>query len=58
MTAKGKELEERMDLFERDKRIKEARERLGTNPDLTPEKLARLYQITVAELMGEMTDDR
>lgn len=37
VTAKGNELDERRDLFERDKRIIEARERLGTISDMTPD---------------------
>jgi len=53
VTAKVNELEARMDIHERRKRIVEARQRLGAIPGMTPEKLSSLYGITVAELMGE-----
>lgn len=53
VTAKGNELESRKDIHERRKRIVEARQRLGTIPGMTPAKLARLYNITIAELTGE-----
>ena len=57
VTAKGNQLEARMEIHERRKRVTEARQRLGTSPDMTREKLARLYNITIAELMGEETPD-
>jgi len=53
VTAKGNELEARMDVHERCERTMQARRSLGTIPGMTPEKLARLYNITIAELMGE-----
>ena len=53
VTAKGNELEARMGVHERCERIMQARRSLGTIPDMTPEKLAHLYNITIAELMGE-----
>ena len=53
VTAKGNELEARMDVHERHERIKEAKQRLGTIPGMTAEKLARLYSVTVDELMAE-----
>ena len=56
VTAKGNELEARMDIHERRKRIMEARQRLGIIPGMTTEKLARLYNITVAELIGATPD--
>lgn len=49
------ELAARIEAANRKERIREARERLGTIPDLTPEKMAKLYDITLAELIPEVT---
>ncbi len=57
VTAKGNRLEARMESRERRERITQARQRLGAIPDMTREKLARLYNITIAELMGETPDN-
>ncbi len=53
VTAKGNQLEARMEIHERRERITQARQRLGAIPDMTHEKLARLYNITIAELIGD-----
>jgi hypothetical protein len=49
----GRNFEAWMEFHERRKRVREARQRLGTAPDLTPERLARFHDITVMELMAD-----
>lgn len=46
----AQELETRIEAARRKERIREARQRLGSVPNLTPEQLAHLYNITLAEL--------
>ena len=41
------------DFHERRKRVREARQCLGTVPDMTPERLARFYDITEMELTAD-----
>ena len=47
------ELGTRIERENRKERIREARQRLGTIPDFTPEQLARAYNITLAELVPD-----
>ena len=54
MLPKARKFEAWMEAYDRRKRIWEARHKLGTVPGLTPEGLAMLYDITVAELVAEM----
>jgi hypothetical protein len=49
----GHELEACIECAKRKDCIRETRHRLGAIPDLTPEQLARLYGITLAELIPE-----
>ncbi len=46
--------EERIAAANRKERIRETRGRLGTIPELTPEKIATLYGITLAGLVEEV----
>lgn len=50
---KARKFEEWIEFHDRPRRIREARHMLATVPGLTPEGQARLYNITVAELMAE-----
>jgi hypothetical protein len=53
LTETGRNFEAWMDAYDRRRRVAEARHRLATVRGLTPEGIARLYDITVADLAVE-----
>jgi hypothetical protein len=53
LLPKAEKFEAWMELHDRRKRVREAKHRLATASDVTPKGLASLYNITIAELMGE-----
>lgn len=53
ITETGRNFEAWMDAYDRRKRVAEARHQLATVPGLTPEGIARVYGITVADLAAE-----
>ena len=53
LTPTAREFEAWVEFHDRDERIRKARHELAKYPKLTPEMLARVHDITLAELMGE-----
>lgn len=53
LLPKAQEFEAWIELHNRRKRVIEAARQLVTRPESTPEQVARLYDITVAEIMDE-----
>ena len=52
LSPRGRKFEEWMDFHERRKRVREARREFSTVPGITPQRLARFYDITEMELMA------
>jgi hypothetical protein len=58
LLPKARKFEAWMEIHDRRKRIAEARHMLATVPGLTPEVPARVYRVTVDELIDEAAESR